>query len=84
VNQRRPRLKLRSKDYALLCKQVLQRDNWRCQECSSMRNLQVHHMQFRSQLGDDVIDNLITLCVDCHRKAHRQSPVLLSSLRTEP
>ncbi len=27
-------------------------------------------MNPRSRLGDDVIDNLITLCVGCHSKCH--------------
>jgi hypothetical protein len=30
----------------------------------------VHHMVFRSQLGDDVEENLITLCCNCHQKVH--------------
>ena len=35
-----------------------------------MEGLEVHHMKSRSQLGDDVMDNLITLCVGCHSKRH--------------
>ncbi|PYV78302.1 MAG: hypothetical protein DMG96_08335 [Acidobacteria bacterium] len=27
-------------------------------------------MQPRSQLGDDMMDNLITLCAGCHGKRH--------------
>jgi len=37
-------------------------NRWRCQFCGSMQNLQVHHLKFRSQSGDDVEQNLITLC----------------------
>jgi 5-methylcytosine-specific restriction endonuclease McrA len=36
-----------------------------------MKDLQVHHMKPRSQLGGDVIQNLITLCVSCHQRRHR-------------
>jgi len=32
------------------------------------KNLQVHHLVKRSQLGDDAEGNLITLCAICHRK----------------
>jgi hypothetical protein len=28
-----------------------------------MKDLEVHHMKRRSQLGDDVMHNLITVCV---------------------
>ena len=70
LRQRAPRLKLDSKDYRLLCEEVLKRDGWRCQMCGSLRNLQVHHKEFRSRLGDDSAQNLITLCVDCHRTQH--------------
>ncbi len=36
-------------------------------------DLQVHHIKWRSQLGDDANENLITLCVTCHRHIHRQA-----------
>ena len=51
--------------------EVLARDGWRCQACGSMRNLQVHHRQFRSQAGADEEPNLITLCAACHVLVHR-------------
>src|SRR6266851_3688409 len=50
--------------------QVLRRDGWRCQSCGTMSNLEVHHREFRSHSGGDSEENLITLCVDCHRRAH--------------
>ena len=53
--------------------QVLQRDGWRCQNCGSLTNLQVHHLKFRSRLGDDAESNLITLCASCHRAIHQGS-----------
>ena len=56
--------------YDSLRQHVLRRDGWRCQSCGSMSNLEVHHQQFRSQLGDDSAENLITLCADCHNALH--------------
>ena len=50
--------------------QILRRDGWRCQSCGTMSNLEVHHRKFRSHSGVDAEENLITLCVDCHRRAH--------------
>jgi HNH endonuclease len=56
-----------------LRQQVLRRDGWRCQACGRMSNLEVHHKQFRSRLGDDSDANLITLCTVCHAGAHHGS-----------
>jgi 5-methylcytosine-specific restriction endonuclease McrA len=65
-----PRLKLDPEAYSALHRQILERDNWRCQSCGSMQNLQVHHLTYRSQSGGDVEQNLITLCAPCHSRQH--------------
>ena len=65
------RLRLDPVAYESLRQQVLRRDGWRCQSCAAMSNLEVHHMQFRSQSGEDSEENLITLCSACHASAHR-------------
>jgi 5-methylcytosine-specific restriction endonuclease McrA len=57
--------------YEDLRQQVLRRDDWRCQSCGTMSNLEVHHQQFRSQAGADTEQNLITLCSKCHSAIHR-------------
>lgn len=58
--------------YESLRQQILRRDNWRCQSCGAMVNLEVHHTEFRSHLGADSEENLITLCTQCHAKVHRR------------
>jgi 5-methylcytosine-specific restriction endonuclease McrA len=63
------RMRLNPIAYEDLRQQVLRRDGWRCQ-CGSMSNLEVHHMQFRSQSGDDSEENMVTLCTSCHKKNH--------------
>jgi 5-methylcytosine-specific restriction endonuclease McrA len=68
---KRARVKLDPETYAHLCQQVLDRDSWRCQSCGRASQLQVHHLRFRSALGDDSFENLITLCVLCHASIHR-------------
>ena len=70
VPTKRPRIQLGPEPYEQLCRQVLQLDGWRCQQCGSRTNLQVHHMQLRSQSGDDSEENLITLCSQCHTLIH--------------
>ena len=67
---KRPRIQLEPEAYQELCRQVLQRDSWRCQHCGNRTNLQVHHITLRSRSGDDVIENLITLCLKCHVQVH--------------
>jgi len=67
LRQKRPRLKLSPEEYNLLRQQVLERDGWRCQDCGSSKHLHVHHQVNRSKLGNDALDNLITLCATCHQ-----------------
>jgi 5-methylcytosine-specific restriction endonuclease McrA len=68
-----PRVKLQSDDYVELCRRILDRDGWRCQKCGRARELQVHHLRFRSALGNDDLGNLITLCFSCHEEIHRST-----------
>jgi 5-methylcytosine-specific restriction endonuclease McrA len=73
MNRIRPkaaRLRLDPIAYENLWQQVLRRDNWRCQSCGAMSHLEVHHKEFRSHLGDDSHENLITLCTVCHASRH--------------
>jgi ATP-dependent DNA helicase RecQ len=70
LRQKRPRLKLSVAEYNLLRNQTLERDRWRCQDCGSSSDLHVHHLKKRSKLGDDALENLITLCAGCHRRRH--------------
>jgi 5-methylcytosine-specific restriction endonuclease McrA len=75
INPKPMRLRLDPVAYESLRQLVLRRDGWRCQSCGTMANLEVHHRQFRSRLGDDSGANLITLCAVCHAGAHRVSSV---------
>jgi len=49
---------------------IFERDGWRCAVpgCTSYRNLQLHHIVFRSQGGGDEPENLITLCAWHHQR----------------
>jgi len=64
------RLRLDAASYESLRQKVLRRDGWRCQLCGAMSNLEVHHKEFRSHLGEDSEENLITLCSTCHAGIH--------------
>ena len=78
------RIKLGPRIYKRLMKKVLERDNWQCQKCGSLENLQVHHKIKRSQQGNDALENLVTLCAYCHMNEHGQLCFDSTSLRRLP
>ena len=49
---------------------VYRRDGWRCALCDSQKYIQIHHVVKRSEGGGDEMQNLITLCSDCHALVH--------------
>ena len=51
---------------------VLKRDGFRCQMCGTAKNLRVHHINYEHLGTDAELDDLITLCDECHRKIHEQ------------
>lgn len=71
IRLKQPPLRLAPAAYQQLCRQVLERDGWRCQGCGARQHLQLHHKQFRSHSGDDSEENLITFCTRCHELVHR-------------
>lgn len=70
VRTKRARQRLDPEQYDTLRNQVLRRDGWKCQFCSTMSNLELHHKEFRSHAGNDSEENLITLCRSCHANLH--------------
>lgn len=70
IGPKSERLRLDAASYESLRQQVLRRDGWRCQLCGAISNLEVHHKEFRSHLGEDSEENLITLCGRCHAQVH--------------
>jgi 5-methylcytosine-specific restriction endonuclease McrA len=81
IPSKSPRLRLDATNYRELHRQVLERDGWRCQVCGSMQQLQVHHLKYRSQLGGDEEQNLITLCAECREQVHRNASCYKARLR---
>ena len=69
---KRKRKRLKPEAYQALWQEILRRDGWRCQTCGRRKDLEIHHIEARSRLGDDSEQNLMTLCANCHRSIHRQ------------
>lgn len=60
--------------YVRVCKLVDLRDDYRCRGCDESvlrRPRHHHHIVFRSQCGEDTLENLVLLCADCHDAVHR-------------
>ena len=83
---KQPIIRLKGKAYKKLQYAVLERDGFACRgiikygerqglwaerRCGVNTYAPPHHVIKRSQGGSDTMDNLITLCTDCHTKEHR-------------
>lgn len=62
-------------------REVLRRDGYRCSDChwshdewnpSDPRHLELHHVKAHAKGGENVKENLSTLCTVCHDKLHKK------------
>jgi len=60
---------------------VLRRDGYKCSKCgwshseynpSDPRHLELHHKKFHHKGGENVKENLVSLCTACHDNIHRK------------
>jgi 5-methylcytosine-specific restriction endonuclease McrA len=65
-----------------LRKMVLERDKYQCVKCGSEGPLHCHHIYpvSTNPLESADVDNCMTLCVDCHKKAHQKDGCKLGQL----
>jgi hypothetical protein len=56
---------------------TLMRDGYQCTQCKEKKSLDAHHIIWREDGGKDTIENLITLCKQCHKKVHKGKLKLL-------
>jgi len=63
------------KQVVLSRKNILKRDNHRCQYCgASKKPLTVDHVIPKERGGEDSWENLVTACVDCNSKKGNRTP----------
>ena len=69
---------------------VFSRDNYTCQVCKRKRDgdgnglkLHAHHIIYRSLGGSDRLDNLLTVCTDCHTYKNHQNGGELYELKEQ-
>ena len=53
--------------------EVYKRDGYKCRLCNSEDNLHAHHRTYEF-LGNENLDDLITLCRKCHNIFHKKNP----------
>jgi hypothetical protein len=54
-------------DWDSVRNKVMKRDGYKCVLCNSEgKELQVHHIRYRSHGGSDGMENLASLCMECH------------------
>lgn len=56
------------KPWAEIKYETHERDGWRCTECGSAQKLECHHVYPVREGGLPVLENLTTLCKECHQK----------------
>ncbi len=52
--------------------QVLERDNYCCRVCNSDERLHVHHRTY-ARRGNEDLEDLTTLCEECHERFHEKT-----------
>ena len=62
---------LLSKEWKLIRKKILSRDGNRCQWCGDYHSLHIHHLTYDRVYHED-LDDLITLCSQCHENYHKR------------
>lgn len=63
-------IRLKGVAYKKLQMAVLERDEFTCQHCRAYTQSAPHHIVYRSAGGADTEKNMITICMECHRKVH--------------
>jgi hypothetical protein len=53
-------------------RQVKAKYNHKCAHCGSKEKLHLHHKEHFSKGGQNTVENLILLCVNCHAEEHKE------------
>ena len=61
---------LHSSEWQELREQAMKRDGWQCRMCGTGKNLRVHHVNYEHVGTEQELEDLLTLCDDCHQKVH--------------
>lgn len=57
--------------YRLIRKEAIAKAKWRCTNCNEHKAAEVHHLKYPEWGHFDVLENLMPICHECHRKKHK-------------
>lgn len=63
---------LKSKEWQMKRIERLKLDDFKCCRCGSPHNLQIHHTNYSNLGNEDVYNDLITLCDNCHESIEKE------------
>lgn len=66
---------LQSTEWNVLSRLARERDGYKCRICNGEQDLNVHHRAYPDQLGTESLNDLITLCAECHSLFHEKKPI---------
>lgn len=61
----------RSTEHRKAQKAGKERDNYTCQACGTKKDIEGHHIIDHQFYGNATVDNIVSLCHDCHKEVHR-------------
>lgn len=61
---------LQSDEWKRIREQALKRDGYTCRMCGTAINLRVHHVNYEYVGTEHELDDVVTLCEECHSKVH--------------
>ena len=62
---------LKSKEWNNIASFIRKSRNFKCEKCKSSKNLEVHHLHYKTLFKEKPRD-LLLLCRDCHSKEHNK------------
>lgn len=60
---------LKTDRWMIVCQRRKALDGYQCRDCGEMEFLNVHHLTYENR-GLESLEDLVTLCDECHRKRH--------------
>ena len=61
-------------EWFIIREKIMKRDNYTCQKCNVRgKNLQIHHIIPWRKIHNHSVDNLITVCIRCHKELEKET-----------
>lgn len=71
---------IQSEDWKAIAEERKRIDGNKCVLCGRSDNLQVHHRSYKNLGHEDVMNDLVTLCQDCHEFVHENKDEVICGI----